>query len=185
MDFGGVYMGCSAFDYLAHNPSYNLTEICDGLDNNCNGQIDEELPNCGVCGDGICNGIDNCSNCPADCGVCPGSVNVNGRISGGGGIPNKNITNSSQNQSSLTGYSGGFNSVKSNVSENETASGESESPIQQPLQDLVSKLSNFLRNKKVLVIIIPSFLAVIFLAYVIRREISLKRIEPHHLMVRN
>lgn len=34
------------------------------------------------CGDGSCNGSENCSNCPADCGQCPG-----GGGGGGGGTP--------------------------------------------------------------------------------------------------
>lgn len=39
------------------------------------------------CGDGICNGSDTCSNCPTDCGICPGrSMSGSFRFTGGGQI---------------------------------------------------------------------------------------------------
>lgn len=54
---GGVsgWRSCSNADYAAHSPQYNTVEKCDGLDNDCNGQIDDGLtaPLCakqkGVC----------------------------------------------------------------------------------------------------------------------------------------
>ncbi len=70
------------------NPSN--PECSDGLDNDSDGLIDyPNDPGCSsandndeinlpasFCGDGNCDGGEDCSNCPADCGVCP---------SGGGG----------------------------------------------------------------------------------------------------
>lgn len=54
---GGVsgWRSCSNADYTTHSPQYNTVEKCDGLDNDCNGQIDDGLtaPLCakqkGVC----------------------------------------------------------------------------------------------------------------------------------------
>jgi len=39
------------------------------------------------CGDSTCNGTETCSNCVADCGVCPASPGVGGGGGGGARIP--------------------------------------------------------------------------------------------------
>lgn len=75
------------------------SEVCDGLDNDCNGETDEDWPEIGtscvtspcegfyvctlgisepycdiicpiVCGDGMCNGHEYCTICERDCGYC-------------------------------------------------------------------------------------------------------------------
>ena len=70
---GGVYevpMDEMAFNNLDCNDTAplinpNATEICDNLiDDNC-----DNLTDC-VCGDGVCNINETCSNCAKDCGVC-------------------------------------------------------------------------------------------------------------------
>jgi streptogramin lyase len=60
------------------------TEVCDGVDNNCDGRTDEGLRNaCGTCGPApveVCDGVDNNCNGLIDegvrlaCGLCPGEV---------------------------------------------------------------------------------------------------------------
>jgi len=46
-------------------------ERCDTIDNDCDGDTDEELPNCS-CGDGECSplGGEDLKTCPADCAEC-------------------------------------------------------------------------------------------------------------------
>lgn len=42
----GKWQACVIFDYLIHNKSYSSQESCDGLDNNCNGLVDEDITDC-------------------------------------------------------------------------------------------------------------------------------------------
>jgi predicted ribosomally synthesized peptide with SipW-like signal peptide len=51
------------------------TEICNGLDDDCDGAVDEGCP---YCGDGVCTGSENCEDCPVDCGACAGGACGNG-----------------------------------------------------------------------------------------------------------
>ena len=39
----------------------------------------------GKCGNAVCSGSETCSNCPADCGSCPGGGDSESSGSGGGG----------------------------------------------------------------------------------------------------
>jgi hypothetical protein len=47
-------------------------ETCDGADNNCNGNTDENLSNCCVCGNKICESFcgEDIKTCLTDCAVC-------------------------------------------------------------------------------------------------------------------
>ena len=49
-----------------------VAEICDGKDNNCSGKIDEDLNNCCVCGNKICETFcgEDVKTCLTDCAVC-------------------------------------------------------------------------------------------------------------------
>jgi hypothetical protein len=49
-----------------------VAEICDGKDNNCNEKIDEDLNNCCVCGNKICETFcgEDVKTCLTDCAVC-------------------------------------------------------------------------------------------------------------------
>lgn len=64
---GGVcgLIDCDDNDFWI-NPG--ATELCwDGIDNNCNNEIDE---GCAICGDSICEGYlrgEDCNTCPSDC----------------------------------------------------------------------------------------------------------------------
>ena len=63
----GKALDCNDSNSTIH-PGAN--EICDSLDNNCNNTVDE---GCSLyCGDGTCNGAENCLDCTADCGLCSG-----------------------------------------------------------------------------------------------------------------
>jgi len=44
----------------------NAPEICDGIDNNCDGQVDE---GCLFCGNNMCEAGEDSDNCPQDCPV--------------------------------------------------------------------------------------------------------------------
>ena len=60
---------CDPFDPEIHP---GAEELCDGVDNNCNNQVDEGCPcapDCPEqCGDGLCSTGENSYTCPEDCG---------------------------------------------------------------------------------------------------------------------
>ena len=70
---------CTLEDYQRHSDYYSQTEILgDGLDNNCDGQIDHHPKECYIGidgkiidrdGDGICKPIDQCPETPLGCDV--------------------------------------------------------------------------------------------------------------------
>ncbi|MCK4553555.1 dockerin type I repeat-containing protein [Candidatus Parcubacteria bacterium] len=78
-----LFVKAETLTVIVINPSF--PECSDGLDNDADGLIDfPNDPGCSsaldndetnlpasFCGDGNCDSGENCSNCPADCGVCP------------------------------------------------------------------------------------------------------------------
>ena len=52
---GGAWLPCSQADYQAYSPNYEPVEVsCDGIDNNCDGQVDEGNPGGGAaCNTGL------------------------------------------------------------------------------------------------------------------------------------
>ena len=58
---------CASSPQCSDTTATNV-EICNGLDDDCDNAVDEA---CTTCGDGVCAGSDNCTNCPGDCGACP------------------------------------------------------------------------------------------------------------------
>jgi len=44
-------------------------ELCNGVDDDCDGGVDEGLTPC--CGNGVCEAEENCASCSQDCGTCP------------------------------------------------------------------------------------------------------------------
>jgi subtilisin family serine protease len=60
-------------------------EVCNGVDDNCDGEVDEDCPSAG-CGDGVCAGDgEDCKTCPDD---CPGKTTgkPSGRYCCGNGV---------------------------------------------------------------------------------------------------
>ncbi len=76
---GGCGMGlvmCSPIDFVAtcstnpnSDPNFNGTELCDGLDNNCNGLTDEGLTYHGVPLGGTCPALGECTAGTVECGT--------------------------------------------------------------------------------------------------------------------
>lgn len=100
----GEFGICMAGVYVVDSPATNtagpvcscdrvqnpVPEICDGVDNNCNDDIDEIVDQCGVkCGDNStctgCDGVPNSGKVPDACGVCGGNGSS---CAGCDGVPN-------------------------------------------------------------------------------------------------
>jgi hypothetical protein len=63
-----MYPGQDCADYDPYtNPG--ILEVCDGMDNNCDGQIDEGL-DCSTCNNGIQDGMEEGVDCGGDCPAC-------------------------------------------------------------------------------------------------------------------
>ncbi len=49
----------------------SIWEVCNGLDDDCDGMVDELLPDCPfTCGDAVCDIFESCETCEYDCGEC-------------------------------------------------------------------------------------------------------------------
>ena len=68
---GGKWLGCGAIDYAAWHPYWQPAELCDNLDNDCNGKADE---GCDEDSDDWCNAkmimVGNVKTCPKGAGDC-------------------------------------------------------------------------------------------------------------------
>ncbi len=63
----GQWSACTDGTYLANNPAYSPTEVCDGLDNDCNGMVDDNLaPHACALTQGVCAG--STAACGGDAG---------------------------------------------------------------------------------------------------------------------
>ena len=62
---------CGASPQCSDTTGTNV-ELCNGVDDDCDGVVDDS---CTTCGDGVCNGSDDCTNCPSDCDLEPITVN--------------------------------------------------------------------------------------------------------------
>jgi PKD repeat protein len=67
------YNSITKTGFITVDPAVCGDGACNGADtcSNCPADCGVCPPPPPVCGDGACNGADTCSNCPADCGVCP------------------------------------------------------------------------------------------------------------------
>ncbi|TNF32345.1 MAG: HYR domain-containing protein [Deltaproteobacteria bacterium] len=86
---GGSWLSCSTFDYGGHSTDYDPdTDLCDGLDNDCDGSKDENFVSSGTaCGVGACSStgsricqagsiVDTChAGTPSQNEVCDGIDN--------------------------------------------------------------------------------------------------------------
>ncbi len=81
----GAWTACGAADYTANNAAYSAAELCDGLDNTCNGATDEGNPGSGAACNtglhGVCAaGTTACTGGAITCSetVLPGAETCNG-----------------------------------------------------------------------------------------------------------
>ena len=73
MSSTGSYVGALPCEEVAPPPEPVCGDaICNGVEN-CSTCADDcgECPPEPVCGDAVCNGLENCSSCALDCGACP------------------------------------------------------------------------------------------------------------------
>jgi hypothetical protein len=96
---------------IREQESYCGDLLCNGVENctSCSADCGDCLP---VCGDGLCNGNEACSSCQGDCGSCPAPpASPSSQPSGGGGGGYEKPKGCSENWS-CSGWSGCFGGLQ-------------------------------------------------------------------------